>query len=102
MLLEPGEMLGQTIQAPLLSGLLLDQVDENARIDEVVIKNEIVGVLDTREVMCAVQYTTISSTPNVALTRTMRPTSSDSPMSRCPYATRSVMIGAHVGVVNTA
>ena len=44
----------------------------------------------------------ISSTPKLADTRTIKPVSSDKPISRWPYSTMKVVIGAMVGVVNMA
>ena len=44
----------------------------------------------------------ISSTPKAADTRTISPVNSDSPISRWPYSTRKVVIGAMVGVVKAA
>src|SRR6516162_4705556 len=67
---------------PHLSGAVDDQVDAQHRIDDVIVDDEVVGVLDEGQSMCAVQYITRSATPKAALTRTINPTRSESPISR--------------------
>ena len=65
-----------------MSGLLHDEVDEHARIHEMIVENEIIGIFDIRKIDVRSPIHHISSMPKLALVRTMKPKSSDSPTAQ--------------------